>query len=88
MLREMFEFLNVDSGFEPDMSHRGLQRRGLGCAALAMDPSDRQYLIDYYREYVQKLSATLDRDQRLRRYLLVGVTPAGRASVLPRAAGA
>jgi hypothetical protein len=28
MLRDMFEFLNVDSGFEPDMSHRGLSAEG------------------------------------------------------------
>jgi len=31
---------------------------------LVMDPGDRRYLIDYYREDVQKLSGLLDRDLR------------------------
>jgi Sulfotransferase domain len=31
-------------------------------AALKIDPGDRQYLVDYYREDVMKLAALLDRD--------------------------
>jgi hypothetical protein len=29
---------------------------------LAMEPADRQYLIDYYREDIQRLASLLDRD--------------------------
>ena len=98
LLRDLFEFLEVDAGFQPDISRKYLERRAPRWAAmhyflkewrlwyplralvppdlrtgvrqfvfrparsLQLDPSDRQYLVDYYFEDVRKLAALLDRD--------------------------
>jgi hypothetical protein len=48
----------VPAGYRASL--RGLAfRQG---PALATDPADRQYLIDYYRDDIQRLAALLDRD--------------------------
>jgi hypothetical protein len=98
LLRDLFEFLEVDAGFQPDIARKYLERRAPRWAAmhyflkewrlwyplralvppdlrtgvrqfvfrparsLQLDPSDRQYLVDYYFEDVRKLAALLDRD--------------------------
>jgi len=95
---DLFRFLDVDTGFRPDTSHKALERRAPRLVAaryfltryemwprlkafvpqafkpglrrlafrhgagLAMDPTDRQYLIGYYREDIGKLASLLDRD--------------------------
>ena len=97
-LADLFEFLNVDTTFCPDISRRSLERRAPRSAlmnyavktfdityrlnelipsglrpslrkllfrrgvALTMDPKDRQYVIDYYREDIVKLGSLLSRD--------------------------
>ena len=97
LLKDIFEFLEVDTAFEPDLSHRSLERRaprvkavgvlrqsaiwhavkgkippGLRAGlralafrrgrALAMEPADREFLIDYYRGDIRNLAALLNRD--------------------------
>jgi hypothetical protein len=98
MLADLFAFLQVDTGFMPDTTHRSLEQRAPRVAAVnyllkksniwpsvkgfvpavlrgrlramafrggrpaAMDPKDRQFLIEYYREDVLALSALLGRD--------------------------
>jgi hypothetical protein len=98
LLRDLFQFLEVDPAFQPDLSHKSLERRRprfgsahyylkklnlwrpLGSVvpaalrgtirtaafrtgpSLKIDPADRQFLIDYYRPDIQRLSQLLDRD--------------------------
>ena len=61
ILEDTFRFLNVDSGFVPDTSMRYLVSQAPG-SVHAMDPRDRQFLLGYYREDVQKLASLLGRD--------------------------
>jgi hypothetical protein len=98
LVADVFDFLNVDEAFQPDLSERSLERRaprftglhyflkrsGLWHPlkqmlparlasplrrfafrrghSLRMNPRDRRYLIDYYRDDIQQLSGLLDRD--------------------------
>jgi hypothetical protein len=98
LIADLFGFLGVNAGFQPDLSERSLERRaprftglhyflkrsGLWYPlkkvlparlasplrqlafrhgrSLRMDPQDRRYLIDYYRDDIQQLSAHLNRD--------------------------
>jgi Sulfotransferase family len=98
LLKDVFRFLDVDAGFQLDLSRKAHQRRaprvvglhyflkksglwyplrGLVPArqiaslrqiafrhgrSLTMAPHDRRYLIDYYRDDIQRLAALLDRD--------------------------
>jgi len=98
LLADLFQFLDVDPSFQPDISRKSLERRaprwpGLSYIlkkfnvwyplralvpprwrpslskvafrrgqSLVMDPKDRQYLVDYYREDILKLAALVDRD--------------------------
>jgi sulfotransferase family protein len=59
MLTDLFRFLDVDTSVKPDTSAKHLVGR---VPASSIDPCDRAYLIDYYRDDVQRLSALLDRD--------------------------
>lgn len=59
VMRELFRFLEVDPNFRPDMSQRYLERpRG----SVSMDPADRAYLAEFYREDIGKLAELLQRD--------------------------
>jgi hypothetical protein len=98
LLADVYRFLDVDAGFQPDLSLRTHQRRAprfvtlhhllkssglwypskslipVGALArlrklvfrsgrsLVMDSADRQYLVDYYRDDIHRLSTLLDRD--------------------------
>jgi len=94
LMRDLFEFLGVDSTFRPDTSERYLSRRAPLWPALhhflkeselwyplrtllppalrrlaftqnrvkKMDPADRAFLVDYYREDIGRLSSLLNRD--------------------------
>jgi hypothetical protein len=57
-LADMFRFLDVDSAFAPDMSKRYLE----GVPDVALDPADRAFLIEFYREDIGKLADLLKRD--------------------------
>jgi hypothetical protein len=58
MLADMFRFLEVDPAFSPDMSKRYLE----GVPDVALDPADRAFLIDFYRDDIGKLADLLKRD--------------------------
>jgi hypothetical protein len=69
ILPSLFTFLNVDANFIPDTSQRHrvprsiLRRLGFGTrGSKPMHPTDRQLLIDYYRDDIHKLSHLLNRD--------------------------
>jgi hypothetical protein len=92
MLRSIFEFLEVDCAFIPDMRLRHMPanvprsprlyrlvrpithwapsdlRRSLkrltfrSRGSLAMDPRDRAFLVDFYREDILNLAQLLNRD--------------------------
>lgn len=97
LLRDLFDFLGVDTAFRPDLSQKSLERRAPRSASLhyllkklaiwyplrelvpsalrplrhlafrqgpriAMQPADRQFLVDYYREDIGKLASLLNRD--------------------------
>jgi hypothetical protein len=57
-LADMFRFLDVDPSFSPDMSKRYLE----GMPGVALDPVDRAFLIEFYRDDIGKLSDLLKRD--------------------------
>ena len=58
MLADMFRFLRVDPAFSPDMSKRYLE----GMPDVALDPADKAFLIEFYRDDIGKLSDLLKRD--------------------------
>jgi hypothetical protein len=58
MLADMFRFLEVDPAFSPDMSKRYLE----GVPDVALDPADRAFLIEFYRDDIGKLADLLKRD--------------------------
>jgi hypothetical protein len=58
MLADIFRFLDVDPTFFPDMSKRYLETGTLE----VMDPADRAFLVEFYREDVAKLASLLKRD--------------------------
>ena len=97
LLKDLFEFLDVDPTFQPDISRKSLARRAPRFAAmnyllktlhawyplkalvpqrvrpyasrflfrrksLSLDPGDRRWLVDYYRDDIRKLSLLLERD--------------------------
>lgn len=59
MLTELLRFLDVDPDVTSDTSTKYLIGR---VPASSIDPQDRAYLTDYYRDDVERLSALLDRD--------------------------
>ena len=58
-LADIFRFLNVDPDFEPDMSKRYLEGNR---PDLFLEPADRAFLIDFYREDINKLGELVKRD--------------------------
>jgi hypothetical protein len=58
-LSDMFRFLEVDPAFRPDISKRYLES---GLPDVALDPADRAFLIDFYREDIGKLADLLKHD--------------------------
>ncbi len=58
VMRDIFEFLDVDAEFSPDISRRYRESNG----ADQMDPADRRYLVDLYRDDVRKLSGLAGRN--------------------------
>jgi hypothetical protein len=59
MLADMFRFLEVGPAFRPDMSKRYLES---GWPNVALDPADRAFLTEFYREDIGKLADLLKRD--------------------------
>jgi len=60
VFERIFRFLGVDAQFRPDTSRRYHEfREG---AAKAIDPRDREWLGEYYREDVRRLAGMLGRD--------------------------
>jgi hypothetical protein len=59
ILADIFRFLKVDEPFRPDISKRYLEG---GVPDVTLDPADRAFLIDYYRDDVSKLARLLKRD--------------------------
>jgi hypothetical protein len=58
-LADIFRFLEVAADFQPDMSKRYLES---GTVDLPMEPADRAFLTDFYREDIRKLVELLGRD--------------------------
>lgn len=58
-LADIFRFLKVDATFRPDMSKRYLEA---GRPDLVLDPADKGFLIEFYRDDISKLGALLKRD--------------------------
>ena len=59
ILADIFRFLKVDEPFRPDISKRYLEG---DVPDVTLDPADRAFLIDYYRDDVSKLARLLKRD--------------------------
>ncbi len=59
VLAELFRFLDVDPAFQPDMSKRYLESPKPG---IPLDPDDRAYLREFYKEDILQLSRLLNRD--------------------------
>ena len=59
ILADIFRFLKVDATFCPDMSKRYLEA---GTPDVMLDPADRAFLIEFYRDDISKLSDLLKRD--------------------------
>ena len=59
MLADIFGFLGVDQDFRPGMSKRYLDA---GTPDIALDPEDRAFLLEFYREDIVKLADLLQRD--------------------------
>jgi hypothetical protein len=59
MMADILRFLEVDRTFRPDMSKRYLES---GLPDVAPDRADRAFLIEFYREDIDKLSDLLKRD--------------------------
>jgi Sulfotransferase family len=59
MLSDIFRFLEVDPRFRPDMSKRYLEA---GAPPITLEPADRAFLTEFYREDVEKLATLLTRD--------------------------
>ena len=59
-LRQIFSFLYVDAGFEPDRSRRYNQPR----VVAQMDAADRALLLDIYRGDIFRLQDLVHRDLR------------------------
>lgn len=57
--QEIFRFLGVSTEFSPDMGKRYLPA---GKAGETMDSSDRDYLVNFYREDVRKLARLVGRN--------------------------
>jgi hypothetical protein len=60
MFGQIFRFLGVDAQFTPDTSQRYHEFREGG--QLVIDPRDREWLVEYYREDVRRLAGLLGRD--------------------------
>jgi hypothetical protein len=58
MLADIFRFLNVDPAFEPDLAKRYLEAG----SPEVIDPADRAFLTEFYRDDVSKLAGLLTRD--------------------------
>jgi hypothetical protein len=58
MLADIFSFLRVDPAFSPNLSKRYLEA---GVPDL-IDPADRAFLIEFYRDDISKLASLLKRD--------------------------
>jgi sulfotransferase family protein len=58
MLADIFRFLDVDPAFSPDMSKRYLEAGTLE----VINPADRAFLIEFYRDDVGKLADLLGRN--------------------------
>ena len=59
MLADIFRFLEVDANFCADTSKRYLENR---LANETMDPRERAFLAEFYRDDVRKLAGLLNRD--------------------------
>ena len=59
LLANIFRFLGVDQAFRPDMSTRYLEA---GMPDMALEPADRTYLTEFYREDILKLADLMRRD--------------------------
>jgi hypothetical protein len=59
MLSDIFRFLEVDPRFHPDMSKRYLEA---SAPRVTLEPADRAFLSEFYREDVNKLAALLKHD--------------------------
>lgn len=59
MLADIFRFLEVDPRFRPDMSKRYLEA---STPPVTLEPADRGFLNEFYREDIDKLAALLKHD--------------------------
>jgi hypothetical protein len=58
MLADIFRFLNVDPAFPPDLSKRYLEAG----VPEAIDPADRAFLTEFYRDDIAKLAGLLGKN--------------------------